>query len=285
MNTLLFNPPLLPSLTFLYFVTSCLVGVFLSFIFAYPGYLKRSLDFSGLIGALAVGTLIFQTVGLGGFIPLILFFASSSILSGVGKKRKASINKKNSEGSRRNIRQVLANSGPALIAFILYGITGHIGFLTAGTAALSGAAADTWASEGGVLFDAPTYLVLGLKPVEQGASGGVSIPGTLLSLGGAFFVSLVSLFLLPYPDSINPFFILIMTTLLGFFCSVLDSILGASVQGIYLFKGKHTERVFDPTGRRNEKIRGYSSINNSGVNFISGFTVLIIAIIIFLNLL
>jgi len=119
--------------------------------------------------------------------------------------------------------------------------------------------------------------------VEPGESGGVSLPGTLLSLAGSFLIGLTGFLLLPYPDSMNRGFILIISTLLGFSCSIIDSLLGASVQGIYINDGKLTERVYDSSGRRNVKIRGFSIINNSAVNFLSGASVLIIGLIVFLK--
>ncbi len=280
MHQFFFNPPGLDNRDASAIILSLLCGLVLSLLAAYPGYVKKSLTFRGGLAALLVGSGIFLTTGLGGFIPLILFFSSSSVLSKLGKKRKALLLKKHGEGSRRTARQVLANGGPALFSSLLYGFTGAPVYLITTAAVLSAANADTWASEGGVLFRSPTRLITTLKPVEPGESGGISVPGTLLSLGGAMFISLACCLILPYESSgISRGLIFLFTSFCGFAGSLIDSLLGATLQGIYHYKGEYTEKRFAGNGRENRKIRGFHIVTNSMVNFLSGLSVLGISLL------
>ncbi len=262
------------------FGLSLISGVLFSLMIALPGLKKKSLTPRGTGAAVVVGTSLFLGTGLGGFVPLIVFFVSSTLLSKAGKKRKESLSRKYAEHSERTARQVFANGGPAAASALLFGITGHPVFLMATGAVLAAANADTWASEGGVLFDAPTRLITTLKPVERGESGGVSLPGTLLSAAGALLIALVCIWLMPWRTlDLSPVIFVLLISLTGFLGSIVDSILGATVQGIYTHKNSYTERRFSQEGRENRKIRGFHFITNSTVNFLSGLAVFFMAIL------
>ena len=61
-----------------------------------------------------------------------------------------------------------------------------------------------------------------------------------------------------------------LVTLGGFFGSIIDSILGATVQGVYYSKeleGETEKR--ECNGKPNVLVRGFSFVNNDLVNFLS----------------
>ncbi len=75
---------------------------------------RGSLSNGGVLGAVVVGTLVF---GLGGWVRaalVVAFFASSTLLSHLGERRKARFAEKFAKGSRRDLWQTLANGGVLL---------------------------------------------------------------------------------------------------------------------------------------------------------------------------
>src|SRR5579862_756340 len=79
----------------------------------------RLLSFSGAVAAFAIGFVVFGFGGLPFAVPLLVFFFSSSLLSHLGKKRKAAARVRFSKGSTRDAAQALANGGiPAMLALV-----------------------------------------------------------------------------------------------------------------------------------------------------------------------
>ena len=91
------------------------IGFLLALVIAYAAYRAHSLNRSGALAAVVVGTVIF---GIGGWqwaILLLTFFITSSGLSRAFKKRKAGLNEKYSKGSQRDAGQVFGNGGLATL--------------------------------------------------------------------------------------------------------------------------------------------------------------------------
>jgi uncharacterized membrane protein len=128
---------------------------------------------------------------------------------------------------------------------------------------LAEATADTWATELGVLARQKPRLITNGRIVAPGTSGGVTVPGTLSAAGGAALIGgLAALFrgdarLLP------------IGAIAGLAGSLFDSLLGATVQGIYYSdrRGKETEKPVDRDGAPNLHVRGWMWMNNDLVNF------------------
>src|SRR5579859_3566869 len=91
-----------------------LLGLLFSTGIGLIAYRRKSLNRSGIGGAIATGTI---TVGLGGWawgLSLIFFFVSSSLLSHFrARDKEQTAADKFSKGSRRDILQVFANGGLA----------------------------------------------------------------------------------------------------------------------------------------------------------------------------
>jgi uncharacterized protein (TIGR00297 family) len=183
-------------------------------------YARGSLTGDGALAAAAVGTLTFGRGGLPPAAALLAFFTSSSALSRVAERRKRELPLAQAKGARRDGWQVFANGGVAVVCLLLGRGEGLLG-------ALSAAAADTWATELGVLTRRAPRLITTLRPVPAGTSGGVTPEGLLASVGGALVVGLSQL---PFGFGLRT---LRTAVLAGVGGSVVDSLLGATLQAVY----------------------------------------------------
>jgi uncharacterized protein (TIGR00297 family) len=248
--------------------------VFIGFLFAiFVSILALragALDRSGALAAALSGGLIF---GLGGYAwaaLLLTFFISSSALSKNFARRKQALSEKFAKGSRRDWGQVLANGGlGAILVIVQAALPGETWPWVAFAGAMAAVNADTWATELGVLSPGLPRLITTWRPVERGASGAVSLTGSLAALGGAALVALLAA-LFSINKGIGG---LILASVLGGVCgSFFDSLLGATVQAIYWCPNcqKETERhplhlCATPT----VSFRGWRWLDNDWVNFIS----------------
>jgi uncharacterized protein (TIGR00297 family) len=249
-----------------------IIGFFLAIIVAYLAYRARSLNRSGALAALVVGTVIFGLGGLNWATLLLTFFITSSGLSRAFKERKREANEKYAKGGERDAGQVFGNGGiptlfTALHFFFPEAIWPWLGF----AASLAAVNADTWATELGVLNPTSPRLLTDLRRVvEKGTSGGVSWVGTLASLAGAGIIGLEAA--LVNPTGVNWIFF-VLVTIAGLLGALFDSLLGATVQAIYYCPTcqKETERT--PThscGTETTQIRGWTWLDNDWVNFACG---------------
>lgn len=226
-------------------------------------------------GALATFLVGFVVFGLGGgkfTIPLLTFFFTSSLLSRVGRAAKRQASALADKGATRDAGQVWANGGMAVAMVLAFAYFVHLWpvyqtrvLLMLFLAALATVNADTWATElGGLARRAPRLLTT-WKPVPPGTSGGVTALGLLAACAGAAVIPLSAL----------PFWHLDATEFLavawaGFLGSLMDSLLGASVQALYRdpATGALTERR-EAGGRKTTWVRGLPWINNDVVNFLA----------------
>ena len=247
-----------PSLTSI--IAGCIFGV----VIAYASYLFKALTVSGAIAAAILGTVIFGLGGLGHTSVLLGFFISSSLLSKLFKDGKRSINEKYAKGSRRDAWQVLANGGVAGFCVILGAISPEKPlFWLMFSASLAAANADTWATELGIFSKSPPRLITNFKSVEKGTSGGITFIGSLSALAGAAIIAGIASFFVPGT------LIFVWIALAGFFGSLVDSWLGASIQGIYYCRKCRKETEKHPAhgcGTGTVLLRGKHWINNDWVN-------------------
>ncbi len=258
--------------------TNSLLQLALGFIFAAVIALAakraRSLSKSGAIGALVTGTLIF---GLGGWqwaVLLLGFFISSSLLTRLFGRRKASLNEKFDKGGVRDSGQVLANGGVAAVFASLHFFFPQATWTWLGFAASMAAVnADTWATELGVLNPSLPRLITTWKPVERGTSGGISLGGTLAAAGGAGLIALLAAVCTPslkiLPASFSLLWLVGGITLAGLAGALFDSLLGATVQAIYLCPQCRKETEKHPRhscGMQTTRLRGWRWLNNDLVN-------------------
>jgi Raf kinase inhibitor-like YbhB/YbcL family protein/uncharacterized protein (TIGR00297 family) len=259
--------------------SALILALFLALIVASAAYFARALSLSGAIAAALVGTLVFGFGGWPGAALLLTFFVSSSLFSRLFGRRKQGLNEKFSKGSRRDAGQVLANGGLAALFAVLHGLLPEQGWVWAGFAgSLAAVNADTWATELGVLSRGQPRLISTGQPVERGASGGVTLTGTLAALAGAALIGLIAVLFSGGSFQAGP--ALILFSLCGLAGSLVDSLLGATVQAIYFCPTcqKETERhPLHTCGTVTTPLRGKTWLNNDWVNVACALTGLALA--------
>lgn len=236
---------------------------------AVAAYVKRAVSVSGAVFGFLVGFGVFVFGGLPYFIILGTFFVSSSALSRIGAARKDLLEGVHERGSRRDAVQVLANGGVGLLAAALYFATDSPVWSVAYTASFAAANADTWSSEVGVLSRGRPRSILTWRLVDPGVSGGVSVLGLSAGAAGSAAVALIGLGALALFGGAVPFAAAATAvTIGGFSGTVIDSLLGATVQAQYMDRetGAYTERRTGPVGE-NELRRGFRFVTNDAVNF------------------
>jgi uncharacterized protein (TIGR00297 family) len=249
-------------------------------------YLKRSITAGGAVAGATVGLVIFLSGGGFFWSVLIAFFVSSSLLSrlkfagpGSEARRRREARRQaesiNAKGSRRDAVQVLANGGLAALMAAGHAVTASPFFMLGFAIVLAAANADTWASEIGVLSRREPISIITWKPILRGSSGGISSLGLIAGTLGALFIGMW--FALGYvvTRGWNPLEVLPLVAAItggGFLGSLIDSVLGGSVQAQYWdhLRETYTERRHNAAGVANRLVRGFHGITNDAVNALSG---------------
>ena len=247
-----------------------LIGIIAGALIAFLAWKAGSLSASGALAAAISGGLIFGIGGIPWAALLLTFFITSSVLSKSFKGRKAKLGDKFAKGSQRDWVQVLANDGLGsfLVLFVLINPDQTWAWI-AYAGAMATVNADTWATELGVLNPKPPRLITNGQIVEAGTSGGISLLGTLATLGGAALIGLVGA---AFSLGAGAWTLLLAATLGGVCGSLFDSFLGATVQAIYYCPScqKETERhPLHSCESHTQLIRGWSWLNNDLVNFLA----------------
>jgi len=191
-------------------------------------YRLQWLSAGGSFVASAFGFCLLWIGGWPWVVPLLLFFGTSSILSKIGKTSKLP-EKGEKKDDIRNAIQVLSNGGVAWLLLIVYAATGELIWYAGFVGSLAAATADTWATEIGRLAGGRPRSIISGQLLEKGSSGGVTWQGTIGSALGAL---LIGLSCVPFYDK-TVLYCIILGLFSGLAGSLLDSVLGATVQAKY----------------------------------------------------
>lgn len=250
------------------------IGFLLGALIGYLAWRVKALSTSGAWAATIIGGLIFGLGGLSWAVLLLTFFISSSGLSHAFSRQKGNLNlgEKFAKGCQRDWAQVFANGGIGTLLVITHAVYPDLLMpWIAYAGAMATVNADTWATELGVLSAKPPRLITTGKIVERGTSGGVTFLGTLATLGGAALIALVTALFMSQ-QIVSIVLIFVVVSMAGLSGSLLDSVLGATVQAIYDCPHCAIETERHPLhscGRKTVLKRGFSWLNNDLVNFIS----------------
>jgi len=242
---------------------------------------RASVSRGGAAAGAVIGTLIFACGGPLFWVILMIFFISSTGMGYVHASEKLWLAAVHEKGSRRDVLQVIANGGVGAVCAVLYRLSGNASWAVAFAVSFASSNADTWASEIGVLSARKPVSLFTFRPLPRGISGGVSLLGTSMALLGALLVGAA----FAAENGAVAFFpsgflsLALFITIAGFLGSLIDSVLGATVQAQYASPAltvspggeglSVTERASRPDGTRNALVRGLSFITNDVVNLAS----------------
>lgn len=244
-----------------------LLGFALSLLIGYAGYRQSALTLSGWLGAVISGTSIFGFGGLDWGLLLIAFFTSSTLLTHYKKNAKDEVIENFSKGGPRDLAQTLANGSIASTiaissAFAISTQSESTLLFAAFAGTMATANADTWATELGILSKGKPRLITNGRVVAPGTSGGITWFGSSAALAGAALVGALAALLQ------SDWQLLPIAAIAGFSGAMFDSLLGATVQGIYYSdkRCKETEKPIERDGTLNRRMRGWLWMTNDLVN-------------------
>jgi uncharacterized protein (TIGR00297 family) len=248
-------------------ITRAGLGALLSLFVAFFALHRGSLSKSGAIAAVAIGTLIYLGGGGAWFAVLLAFFVSSTLLGKLGRARKAAIKREFEKGDTRDAWQALSNGGAAALCALGMLLLPDPRWSGAFVAALATANGDTWATELGTLSRAEPISLTRLRRVPRGTSGAVSPLGLAATALGGGAIGLVAAlnagaFALPAAQLAG---IGLLSGVLG---ALLDSLLGATLQGAYRCPRCETatEGKLHTCGTRTQLVGGFAWFDNDLVN-------------------
>lgn len=224
-----------------------------------------TLTAGGQWAAFATGTLV-AAAGWRWAALLVAYFAASSLLTRVGASAKVLRTRSVlPEHRERNALQVLANGGLFAMAVVAGEVLRDPRWLLAGLGALAAAAADTWATEVGLLWGGPPRSILSGRPLPAGVSGGVTLVGTAASVVAAVLVATAGSRILDADSAV------VAVVIAGVGGSLADSVLGATLQSKRWCEQCRTwtERRVHTCGYRTRHARGVRWVTNDTVNFLA----------------
>lgn len=257
-----------------------IVGVALASLIALAGLVFGALSPSGAAGAIWIGTFVF---GLGGWhyaAPLVVFFVGSSLLSRLPRPEAGDLaGELTGKNGRRTLSQTIANGGVAA-ALAAVKVLAPDAVFAAFLGAIAAANADTWATEIGTRARSQARSLIGWRPVPIGTSGAVTLPGSLATAAGALVVGLTGALFGFYAGEALALNgsgwglagkLLAASLVGGVLGSLVDSLLGATLQGVFRCPecGEISERRRHGCARPGEVQRGWRWVDNDVVNFLA----------------
>lgn len=205
--------------------------------------LEKLLTPEGFYHSLALGTMLWNTVGWQGWTTCVLYLFLGSLVTKVKFQEKEAMGIAEGRGGRRGPENVWgsAATGLACTAASVYlhpvvgsGASSLLGFVTydllilAYVSSLATKLADTFASEIGKAYGKTTFLITTMERVKPGTEGAVSLEGTIAAAVGGCFLPI-------YASAIgfmNGGMVSIgIATLAAFLATNAESLIGATLQG------------------------------------------------------
>lgn len=205
-----------------------LAGLAVNAAFAATAFLLRTVSLSGLVAGVALGTLVWATLGPPGWIVLVGFFVFGSGVTRLGYARKAERGLAEAGGGRRGGARALAKVGfPALLG-VAHAIAPWPPLPVAFAGALATALADTTGTEIGQLYGRHPVLLPSFRRAEVGAEGAVSLEGTAAGVLASLVLAAVA-----WAASLSPeagAHLLWVIPAAAFVGTTFESVLGATVE-------------------------------------------------------
>lgn len=216
-----------------------------------------------------MGSLILWGSGWAGGAVLAAFFLCSSAVSRLTLASPGL----DPKGDRRDHLQVWANGGPAALGALLGICCGQAGLWVI-TGSLAAAAADTWGTAIGSRSGPPPRLLWSGRIVPPGTNGGITVLGSAAAAAGALLVAAVGALAGGVPR------LLPLATVIGFAGMLLDSALGAGLQGRFACPrcGESSEWRVHRCGAPTVRQGGIAWLDNDGVNLAASTAAALLAL-------
>ncbi len=184
------------------------------------------MDKKGSLAAFFVGFFVYISLGFSGFLVLLALhvLGASVTRTGFSRKRRSGIEQK-----KRSFGNVCANGflpAAAAVAGAVFTDYSKL-FIVAFVSAIAAATSDTVSSELGELSKTRPRLITTLEPVDTGTDGAVTVMGTFAGMGGSAIIAAVAILSGTLVSTTHLFLIV---TVSGFSGTVVDSILGATLE-------------------------------------------------------
>ncbi len=248
---------------------------------ALAAVLLSAIDARGFLASATVGFAIMYGGGFQWFIVVAVFFILGVVftLYKYGFKRK--LGSAQGKGGARNWPHILANGGLASV-FAIWNLLAPWAPLAAMfLGAIATSAADTAATELGLLSHSqPRLITHPSRVVTPGTSGGVSRLGFV---GAAFASLVIGALAVPLGILPNPYLLVPLCIASGIVGAVVDSLIGAAVQrkGYCVICMKPTEALRH-CGERTAATTGSPLVENNVVNLLSTVAGAAVSLAIFL---
>ena len=268
-------------------LASSTLGFLIATALAARGVRRRSLSKSGAAAAWIVGFLS-VAAGPSRGVLLLLFYIVGTAATKFRHDEKARIDATAQVGAERGPSQVLACSAVGVVCSVWHaaacGEEQRISFDEAPLASSLACAiishyatclSDTLASEMGIILASHTPILI-TKPwvsVPAGTNGGITLSGTLWSGIGGLIIAIGVIVLDTMSGiAVSPLRTVLFGTICGLVGSLLDSLLGATLQSSYYDDEKHISHCGEEGNESTSKLRHISGINiltNAQVNMCS----------------
>lgn len=247
----------------------------------------RVLDAPGALTGALISFASLLAGGLSWLFMIIAFVLIGSLLTRFRYEYKMKLGSAQEKGGRRSWQNALANGLVGGVIALAEIVSNHPVFAVAYLASISAAMSDTIATEIGLLSSSKPRLIYNpRKIVAPGVSGGVSALGELAGLvsavGLAGFGVVIGVFSL---GSTIVWPVLASVVLSSFIAMNLDSLLGATVQGVNkcIVCNATTESLYHH-GKSTVTVKGIRYLENNMVNLMSTIIAAIVAAAIYLAL-
>jgi uncharacterized protein (TIGR00297 family) len=245
-----------------------LVGLVVVVAFALTAIILKALDGRGFLASVAVGFPIVFGGGPGWFAVVAVFFVLGVGFTWYKYGYKQKLGTAQEKGGARNWPNILANGGLAAAFASAEYLNGGTIFAALFLGAISTSAADTVATELGLLYEGtPRLITAPRRPVQPGTSGGVSPLGFAGAVLASVVIGVMGIFFEVLPSS---FLVVAVCAAGGLGGTLVDSILGALVQrkGYCAVCSKPTEALRH-CGEPTKVTGGVAFIENNLVNLLS----------------
>eukprot|EP00970_Alexandrium_tamarense_P019404 scaffold13993_cov428-Alexandrium_tamarense.AAC.11 len=220
------NVPILPSLL----LNSILF-------FSLRSKLMTMLTPTGFAHSLALGTMLWTTLGWRGWTVCVLYLFLGQLVTKVGFDEKEAMGIAEKRGGRRGPENVWGSALTGVLCAAAAAQTMKSGDAFMGlsfdvwalgyVASLATKLADTFASEIGKAYGKTTFLITSLKPVPPGTEGAVSLEGTLASVVGGLSLAFYGCVAVGFVHGVGG---VAIATLAAFVATMIESLIGATLQ-------------------------------------------------------